>query len=129
MPSCWKKQASERKTPQVMPPLISLLLYIGSSLPRMLGRLPFILSNNRQQPVRKMVASTLRAQLKVKGSAYSPPTLCAIKAVPQMKAHNVSIKIPLRLSLPAPGLLMKYSPNPNDNMLFIVSYFACRVQR
>ena len=99
MPNCCMKLASVSAMPQIIPPLMVRLRNEGSSVPRTLKGLPAILSNNRQQQKRKIVAKKLREQLKVKGSAYSPPTLWAIKAVPQIKAHRVSISMPLRLFL------------------------------
>ena len=99
MPSCCIKLAKVRAIPQIMPPLMVRSRRRGSSVPKTLKGLPASLSNNRQQRKRKMVAKKLRAQLKVRGSAYSPPTLWAMKAVPQIKAQRVSISIPLRLFL------------------------------
>ena len=124
MPSCCMKLAMLRATPQIIPPLIVRSRRKGSSVPSSLKGFPAILSNIKQQRKRKIVAKKLRAQLKVKGSAYSPPTLWAIKAVPQIKAQRVSISMPLRLFLLVEKLSIQATLLMQNNItLSIVPFF------
>ena len=75
--------------------------------------------------IRKIVAKKLRAQLKVRGSAYSPPTLWAMKAVPQIKAQRVSMSMPLRLFLLVEDFSMQLTLLIRNNItLSIVPFFG-----